>query len=90
VTDASSDDGLLTGASIEGVSDGSAAQEAGLREGDVVTRVENEMITSSSSLVATVRGYRPGDTVTLTVVRERSDPLTFDVTLDSDEGSPTS
>ena len=89
VTDASSDNGLLTGASIQGVNDGSAA-EAGLRQGDVVTKVENEMITSSSSLVATIRGYRPGNTVTLTVVRGEGDPLTFDVMLDSDEGSPTS
>jgi len=56
----------------------------------VVTKVGDDMITSSSSLVATIRGYRPGDTVPLTVVRDEEDPQTLEVTLDSDEGSATS
>ncbi len=64
--------------------------EAGLRTGDVVTKVNDELISSSDSLVATIRGFRPGDTVTLTVVRGGDETSTVDVTLDSDEGSPTS
>ena len=47
------------------------------------------MINGSESLVATVRGHRPGDKVTLTVVNGSS-TRTVDVTLDSDKGSPTS
>jgi putative serine protease PepD len=90
VTDASSEDGLLSGAGISTVNDGSAADEAGLRDGDIVTKVNDELITGSDSLVATIRGYRPGDTVTLTVVRDGDQTITVDVTLDSDEGSPTS
>lgn len=90
VSDATNSDGLLTGAGIGTVNDGSSADEAGLESGDVVTKIDDELVTSSESLVATIRGYRPGDSVTLTVVRGGDDTQTLDVTLDSDEGSPTS
>jgi putative serine protease PepD len=40
-------------------------------------------------LVATIRGHRPGDTVTLTVVRG-DETLELQATLDSDEGEPLS
>jgi putative serine protease PepD len=70
VTDATSSNGLLTGAGIESVKNGSAAQEAGLHRGDVITKVGTEVVTGSESLVATVRGHRPGDKVTVTYVRE--------------------
>ena len=33
----------------------------------MITKVDDQLITDSDSLVATVRSYRPGDTVTLTV-----------------------
>jgi len=90
VADSTDADSLLTGAGINSVDGGSAADQAGLREGDVVTKVNDEQISGSESLVATIRGYRPGDTVTLTVVRNGEEAQAFDVTLDSDEGSPTS
>ncbi|HET6626268.1 MAG TPA: trypsin-like peptidase domain-containing protein [Nocardioidaceae bacterium] len=89
VTDATSQNGLLSGAGIENVNNGSAAAEAGLEHGDVVTKVNDDPITGAESLVATIRGYRPGDTVTLTVVRD-GDEQTLKVTLDSDEGSASS
>ena len=90
VTDASSNNGLLTGAGIEAVNQGSAAQKAGLQRGDVVTKVNNDIITGSDSLVATIRGHRPGDKVTLTVVGSGNKTRTVDVTLDSDQGSASS
>jgi putative serine protease PepD len=89
VTDATSRNGLLTGAGVESVNSGSAAQHAGLQRGDVITKVDDEIITGSESLVATVRGHRPGDQVRLTVVR-RGKTRTVDVTLDSDRGSASS
>jgi putative serine protease PepD len=90
VTDASSNNGLLTGAGIESVNQGSAAQKAGLKRGDVVTKLDDDVITGSDSLVATVRGHRPGDKVTLTVVEKGDKTHTVQVTLDSDEGSASS
>jgi putative serine protease PepD len=77
------EDGLITGAGIETVEDGSAAAEAGIEEGDVVTHVDDELIAGSDSLVAVIRGYRPGDEVTLTLVRD-GESQEVDVTLDSD------
>jgi putative serine protease PepD len=96
VADASSNDGLLTGAGVQQVTAGSAAEAAGLERGDVITRVDNQVISDSESLVATIRGYRPGDQVTLTVVRgsgndtSSTKPITLDATLDSDGGQAAS
>jgi putative serine protease PepD len=87
VADSVGEDGLVTGAGIESVNDGSSGDAAGLQPGDVVTKVNDEPITSTESLIATIRGYRPGDEVSLTVVRD-GDTVTLDATLDSDlEGS---
>jgi putative serine protease PepD len=91
VQTATSTDGLLSGAEVGEVEPGSAAEEAGLEGGDVITRVEDLQITDSESLVATIRGYRPGDEVELTVVPGGAgEPQTLSATLDSDEGQPTS
>lgn len=81
--------GLLSGAEIGEVTAGSAADDAGLQQGDVVTKVGDNLISGSESLVATIRGERPGDKVTLTYVRG-GQTRTADITLDSDKGSPTS
>ncbi len=89
VVNASSDNGLLTGAGVEAVNDGSAAQRAGLEKGDVITKVDGQVITGSQSLVATVRGHRPGETVKLTVVNGGKQ-RTLEVKLDSDGGSASS
>jgi putative serine protease PepD len=90
VADASSNGGLLTGAGVQAVNQGSAAQQAGLKQGDVVTKVDGQVITGSEDLVATIRGHRPGQTVTLTVVSGGDRTHTVQVTLDSDRGSADS
>jgi putative serine protease PepD len=90
VTDAASNNDLLTGAGVSRVNPGSAAAKAGLKSGDVITKVDDEVVNSSESLVATIRGHRPGDTVTLTVVSGGSKTRTLQVTLDSDKGTPAS
>ena len=89
VTDASSKSGLLTGAGIEQVSSGSAADKAGMQRGDIVVKIDGQPVQDASSLVATIRGHRPGDTVTLTVVRGGKE-VELKATLDSDKGAPAS
>jgi putative serine protease PepD len=79
------EEGLPAGAEVGSVTDGSAADEAGLQEGDIITKVDDHVITSSNALVAMVRSYRPGDTVELTVQRD-GETETVEVTLGSDEG----
>jgi putative serine protease PepD len=90
VADASSNGGLLTGAGVRAVNQGSAGQQAGLKEGDVITKVDGQVITGSEDLVATIRGHRPGQSVTLTVVSGGDRTHTVQVTLDSDRGSADS
>jgi len=86
VGDAASTDGgavVPDGATIGEVSKASAAADAGLQTDDVITGVDNRMITSSDSLVATVRSYRPGDQITVTYERD-GEQQTATVTLGSD------
>ncbi len=46
---------------------GSPAAKAGLAQGDVITAVNGQKITSGDGFVAAVANYKPGQTVTLTV-----------------------
>ena len=71
------------GAQVQEVSDGSTAAEAGLRDGDVITRLDDTVITGADSLVATIRSYRPGDEVTLSY-RRGDEELRTTLALDSD------
>ncbi|MDQ3664732.1 MAG: trypsin-like peptidase domain-containing protein [Actinomycetota bacterium] len=89
VSDALDENGVLGGARIEEVGSDGAAAAAGLQTDDVVVRVDENLVGSSNDLVATIRGYRPGDEVTLTIVRD-GEVEEAEVTLESDEGSPTS
>ena len=77
---------VTDGAQISQVGDGSAAGRAGLRDGDVITKIDDTLITGSDSLVATVRSYRPGDSVTVTFERDGQEQ-TVDLVLDSDGGA---
>jgi putative serine protease PepD len=71
-----------TGAEVVQVQGGSAAAEAGLKVGDVVTAVGDRAVTTSTELTAAVRSAQPGDQVTLTV-RRGTASSTVDVTLDA-------
>jgi putative serine protease PepD len=64
------EEGLPGGAVVRSVEDGTAAADAGLQQGDIITRIDDTIISSSDSLVAMVRTYRPGDQVQLTVLRD--------------------
>jgi putative serine protease PepD len=64
------EEGLPGGAVVRSVEDGTAAADAGLQQGDIITRIDDTIISTSDSLVAMVRTYRPGDQVQLTVLRD--------------------
>lgn len=59
---------------------GTPAAAAGLREGDVVTKVNGELVGETASLARRLARYKPGQTVSLTVVRG-SETLELSVTL---------
>ncbi len=75
--------GADSGAYISQVNAGSSAEQAGLQQGDIVTKLGDTDITSSSDLVLAVRSHNVGDTVTITYVRDGAEN-TAEVTLGSD------
>ncbi|WP_019876803.1 S1C family serine protease [Sporichthya polymorpha] len=79
----SSTNATQRGALIRAVTPGGAAEKAGLRSGDVVTRMDSRVISDEAALVAGVRSQQPGTKVKLTYVRD-GETRTADVTLGSD------
>ena len=68
----------------------SAAAKAGLKLGDVITKMDDKDIASYEDLVAAKKSYSAGDTVTLTVYREGKTievELTFDAAPETTETS---
>ena len=57
------------GVYVYGVTDGSAAYEAGIRQGDVITAVEGTEITDMDTLNEIKNQYNAGDTITITIFR---------------------
>ena len=68
------------GVAVVSVSPGTPAEEAGLREGDVIVTVEGGETPTVESLFARLRDFEPGDEVTLEIVRGR-ERRSIDVTL---------
>jgi putative serine protease PepD len=69
VTDVSGNT-LTQGAQLHSLENGGAADKAGLKDGDVITKVDDQVIDGSESLVATIRGHRPEDSVQITYLRD--------------------
>jgi S1-C subfamily serine protease len=75
------------GALVEEVFPGTPAEEVGLRPGDLVVSIDGEPVTGIADLAAEVRSHRPGETVTLEVVRD-GETLTLEVELRSRPDQP--
>ncbi len=74
------------GALVASVQPGTPAASAGLKEGDIVTKVDDKAIDGADTLSAAIRGYHPGDKIKLTYVRDGKGHTT-DVTLTSSSGT---
>ena len=85
------------GVFVYSVEDGGAGDKAGLKLGDVITKLNDTQITSMEDLSAAKKGFKAGDTVTLTVLRDGQEittqltfdaqPQTTDDTTDSSQSS---
>ena len=60
----------MNGVYIVEVSKGSAAEEAGLRQGDVITAIDGQRITDGASVQERVNNYHPGDKAVITYIRD--------------------
>ena len=72
---------VTQGVFVCSVEEGSAAEKAGLKMGDVITKIDDKTITSYEDLVAVKKSYSAGDTATFTIYREgktQTVELTFD------------
>jgi serine protease Do len=73
------------GAYISGFAEGSAGKAAGLKEGDVVTKIDGNAIRSNTALIEYIGRHRPGDKVNVTVNRKGKE-VTIPVELKNKEG----
>ncbi len=64
---------LLKGIYVNGVTLGGSAEDAGIQEGDVITRIENANVGSVSELQEQLSKYRPGDKINITAVRNNKE-----------------
>jgi putative serine protease PepD len=55
------------GAQISQVTPTGPAAAAGLKPGDVITKVDGKGVANATEMIVAVRAHAPGDTVTLTV-----------------------
>jgi serine protease DegS len=60
----------VTGIIIAGIQRGGPAAAAGLRPGDIVTRVGDEPASDARSVMNLIAGHKPGSRITLTILRE--------------------
>jgi Do/DeqQ family serine protease len=73
------------GALISAFAAESSAKQAGLKEGDVVVKIDKAPIRSNTALIEYIGTHRPGDQVNITVNRHGKE-MTFPVVLKTREG----
>lgn len=79
--------GTTAGAVAIRVLEGTPAAEAGLREGDIITRIDGADIQSMIELSSQIQRRSPGETVTLDVIRD-GEKRQFEVTLTERPAQP--
>ncbi|PWK67917.1 putative serine protease PepD [Streptomyces sp. CG 926] len=65
---------------------GGPGARAGIRAGDVITKVDGQRVRGGDELIIKIRAHRPGDALTLTVLRQGRES-TLEVVLGSANGS---
>ena len=65
------------GAQLGDITPGSPAEKAGLKSGDVVTKIDNRVIDSANTLVAAIRTRAPNDQATFTLADGRTVQVTL-------------
>ena len=73
--------GVKEGVLVRTVMKDSAAEKAGIKAGDVITKVEQDTITSPAELSSAIREARSKTTFPIQIVRERRE-MTLNVTVD--------
>jgi serine protease Do len=61
------------GAKVTDVTEESAAEKAGIKEGDVITKINDAGINNPDELSEVIRKQKPGDKVTVTLLRDKKE-----------------
>ena len=80
--------GWPNGVYVTGIDEGSCAEKAGLKPGDIITKIDDTEITGVNQMVSVKNSYRAGDTVTLEVYRSGG-TLTLTLTFDEQTNNTT-
>ncbi|MEV7006917.1 trypsin-like peptidase domain-containing protein [Streptosporangium sp. NPDC051022] len=72
--------GDTAGALVGQVTEGSPAAQAGIRQGDLITKINNTPVESAATVIGAVRGFKPGDKATIVYLRN-GQSQTAEVTL---------
>jgi serine protease Do len=75
-----------TGVYVADVMEGSSAKDAGLKTGDFITKVNGTSVNSGPELQEQITGYKPGDKISLTYIRDGKEK-TVDVVLKNTSGN---
>ncbi len=79
---------LPTGVYVAGVTSGSAAENAGIQEGDMICAIDGDETASVAALKQKLKDYKPGDTATVSIYRTSTNEK-LDVTITFDEMQAT-
>jgi serine protease Do len=74
--------GVKEGVLVRSVIKGSAADKAGLKAGDVITKVDDTAVSNPREITSAIRSARSKSSVVVAVVRDKKE-MTFTVTLDN-------
>lgn len=80
--------GWPIGVYVTGIDEDSCAQKAGLKPGDIITKIDDTEITDVNQMISVKNGYRAGDTVTLEVYRS-GETITLSLTFDEQSNATT-
>ncbi len=61
------------GAEISEITKESGAEKAGLKEGDIITKLDDKKIEDPDDLTKAIREHKPGDKVTITYLRDKKE-----------------
>jgi serine protease Do len=61
------------GAEIQSVTDESAAEKAGLKKGDIITKIDDKKIETPDDLTEAIQDHKPGDKVSITYLRDKKE-----------------
>ena len=80
------DFGTNDGIYVAKVNDSGTGDDAGLREGDVITQIDGKKVTKMAELQEILAGKRPGDKISITYMRNKK-ATTKTVTLKNQQGN---